>query len=318
MKTYNKSILVAFLLVMFTVSCNDYLDVPVESNVTEEDVYSTYKGYQGFVDYMYTLIIDYNRHALTTTGNIGGEVIGSGTMGWTSGYKAMRGTYQEWIGNQLHSNYNASAEKNIITDNAPTGEWPDSWKGIRAANKAIANIDMLQGTEEEKNIILGQAYFFRAYFHFTLIQTWGGMPYIDVFIDSNVDISTISKRLTFQESVEKIVVDLDKAIELLPSDWDDTQPGKLTDGANLGRIIKGTAIAYKAKAYLYAGSPLQNGFSGGAFEYNKAYMEKAAKASWECIQWAEQTGKARLHPGATIQKCLHATMVALHGVMKFC
>jgi starch-binding outer membrane protein, SusD/RagB family len=87
MKTYFKSILVAFLLVMFTVSCNDYLDVPVESNVTEEDVYSTYKGYQGFVDYMYTLIIDYNRHALTTTGNIGGEVIGSGTMGWTSGTK---------------------------------------------------------------------------------------------------------------------------------------------------------------------------------------------------------------------------------------
>jgi hypothetical protein len=116
----------------------------------------------------------------------------------------MRGTYQEWIGNQLHSNYNASAEKNIITDNAPTGEWPDSWKGIRAANKAIANIDMLQGTEEEKNIILGQAYFFRAYFHFTLIQTWGGMPYIDVFIDSNVDISTISKRLTFQKVSKKL------------------------------------------------------------------------------------------------------------------
>jgi starch-binding outer membrane protein, SusD/RagB family len=137
MKTYFKSILVAFLLVMFTVSCNDYLDVPVESNVTEEDVYSTYKGYQGFVDYMYTLIIDYNRHALTTTGNIGGEVIGSGTMGWTSGYKAMRGTYQEWIGNQLHSNYNASAENNAITGSAPTGEWPDSWKGIRAANKAL-------------------------------------------------------------------------------------------------------------------------------------------------------------------------------------
>ncbi len=302
MKTYFKSILVALFALLLTVSCSDYLDVPVESNVTEEDVYSTYKGYQGFVDYMYTLIIDYNRHALTTTGNIGGEVIGSGTMGWTSGYKAMRGTYTEWIGNQLHSNYNASAETNAITGTAPTGEWPDSWKGIRAANKAIANIDMLQGTEEEKNIILGQAYFFRAYFHFTLIQTWGGMPYIDVFISPDVDISTLSKRLTFQENVEKIVVDLDKAIQLLPSDWDETQPGKLTDGANLGRIIKGTAMAYKAKAYLYAGSPLQNGFSGGAFEYNKAYMEKAAKAAWECIQWAEQTGKSKLTPWSDYTK----------------
>lgn len=302
MNKYIKTISVALLCCLMTWSCEDYLDVPVESNVTEADVFSTYKGYQGFVEYMYTLIIDYNRHALTTTGNIGGEVIGSGTMGWTSGYKAMRGTYQEWIGNQIHSNYNSNQEKNPITDLAPSGEWPDSWKGIRAANKAIASIGMFKGTEEQKNLLLGQAYFFRAYFHFTLIQTWGGMPYIDKFIDADVDPGSLSKRLTFQQNVEKMVKDLDMAIGLLPGDWDETEAGKLTAGANLGRLTKGAALAYKAKAYLYAGSPLQNGFSGGAFEYNKPLMEKAALAAWDCIKWAEETGKSKLTPWADYTK----------------
>ena len=302
MKKYTKTVFVALLFSIAVGSCKGYLDVPVESKVTEADVFTTFKGYQGFIEYMYTQVIDYNKHALTTTGNIGGEVIGSGTMGWTSGYKAMRGTYTEWIGNQLHSNYNASAEKNTITDLAPTGEWPDSWKGIRTANKAIANIEMFKGTEEQKKILLGQAYFFRAYFHFTLIQTWGGMPYIDKFIDANVDLGTMAKRLTFQEDVEKIVKDLDVAIGYLPSDWDDTEPGKLTAGANIGKIVKGTALAYKAKAYLYAGSPLQNGFSGGTFEYNKPLMEKAALAAWETIKWAEETGKSKLTPWADYTK----------------
>jgi len=298
MKRYIRKMVLVMLCCGLTWSCQDYLDVPVESNVTEADVFTTFKGYQGFVEYMYTLIIDYNRHALTTTGNIGGEVLGSGTMDWTSGYKAMRGTYDKWIGSQMHSNYNSSSEKNPITDATPTGEWPDSWRGIRTANKAIQNIDMFKGTEEQKNLLLGQAYFFRAYFHFTLIQTWGGMPYIDQFIDASVNLGSLSKRLTFQENVEKIVKDLDKAAGLLPNDWDDTETGKLTSGANIGRVTKGAALAYKAKAYLYAGSPLMNGFSGGNFEYHKAYMEKAAAAAWDCIKWAEETGKSKLTPWA--------------------
>ncbi len=51
---------------------------------------------------------------------------------------------------------------------------------IRRCNIAIQNIDLCKNaTEEERNDLLGQAYFLRAYAHFTLSRQFGGMPYID-------------------------------------------------------------------------------------------------------------------------------------------
>jgi hypothetical protein len=303
MKIYNNTVIAALLCLLLTVSCEDFLDVPVESDVTETDLFTTWKGFQGFIEPMYGMMTDYNRHALTTTGNIGGEVIGSGTMGWTSGYRAMRGTYDAWIGTTgvQQSNFYCNTEALPITGGA-SGDWPASWKGIRIANKSIENIGLFTGTEEQKELLLGQAYFFRAFFHFVLIKSWGGMPYIDKYIGADDPLSDYSTRLTFQEDVEKMVQDLDLAIGLLPSDWDETDAGQLTAGANIGRITKGAALALKAKAYLYAGSPLMNGFSGGLFEYNKPYMEKAAAAAWDCINWAETTGKSTLTSWADYTK----------------
>ena len=294
MKTHYKSIIVALLCSFMVLSCKDYLDVPVESDVSEKDLFTTWKSFQGFIEPCYGMIIDYNRFSLTVTGNIAGEVIGSGTMGWVSSYRAIRGTYDAWNGSQQSNFDNNSEGIPVLGGNA--GDWPGSWKAIRIANKAIENINLFTGSDEEKNLLLGQAYFFRAYFHLQLIQWWGGMPYIDKYISPSEPLGKYSKRLTFQEDADKIAADLDLAAGLLPNDWDETEPGKLTQGNNIGRITKGAALAFKARTLLYAGSPLMNGFSGGAFEYNKEYMEKAAKAAWDCIQWAETTGKSSLTP----------------------
>jgi starch-binding outer membrane protein, SusD/RagB family len=306
MKTNYKILLIALLCSFLITSCEDYLDVPLESDVTEADVFTTWKDFQGFVEPMYGMLIDQNRHALTVTGNIGGEIIGSGTMNWTSGYRAMRGTYDAWFGGNagtgtMHSNFYCSSESNPIVGGS-AGEWPSSWKGIRIANKAIASIDLFTGTDEQRDLLLGQSYFFRAYFHWILIRSWGGMPYIDKYITAEDSPAEFSKRLTFQETVEKIVLDLDMAASLLPNDWNETTTGQLTLGANIGRVTKGAALGIKARALLYAGSPLMEGFSGGNFEYNVSYMQRAAAAAWDCISWAQTTGKSTLTPWADYGK----------------
>src|SRR5690606_7833511 len=115
-------------------------------------------------------------------------------------------------------------------------------------------------TAEEKNLIAGQSYFFRAFFHWEIIRCFGGMPYIDRVIDPNEDMAM--SRLTYQESTDKICEDFDRAAELLPEDWNNTIVGGAFQGANSGRVTKGAALAFKAKALLYAGSPLMNKFSG--------------------------------------------------------
>ena len=51
---------------------------------------------------------------------------------------------------------------------------------IRVANKCIENIDMVQNAKQiDKDDLIGQAYFVRAFAHFTLCRIFGGMPYLD-------------------------------------------------------------------------------------------------------------------------------------------
>jgi hypothetical protein len=144
----------------------------------------------------------------------------------------------------------------------------------------------LNGTQEEKDLLAGQGYFFRALLHWEIIIRWGGIPYIDKVYTATDDL--MLPRLTFQECVERMVEDLDKAAELLPLDWDDTETGKKREGFNTGSATKGAALAYKARALLYAGSPLMVADAGGAYVFDLEYMRRAASAAWEVIKLADQ------------------------------
>ena len=133
-------------------------------------------------------------------------------------------------------------------------------------------------------MILGQIYFFRAFFHGEIISVWGGMPYVDTVFAASDELRL--PRLTYHQITERIIEDLDRAIPLLPLDWDFTGPGSQRVGSNAGRITRGAALAYKQKFLLYAASPLMNKFSGNTAIYNKALAERAAVAGWEAIKVA--------------------------------
>src|SRR5690606_7406103 len=148
--------------------------------------------------------------------------------------------------------------------NPQTGErfqkgnlWGLSWYAIRKANVGIANLDLLQdATTEEKRLIEGQLYFFRGWFHFMLMQYWGGLPYVDVVLPPGE--SPRVPRLNYQETAEKVADDLRKAADLLPVDWDQIPAGKAPLGNNDRRINKIMALGFLGKNLLLAGSPFMN------------------------------------------------------------
>jgi hypothetical protein len=79
--------------------------------------------------------------------------------------------------------------------------WKLCWYGIRKANIGIANLgNLVSATEEERNLIEGQLYFFRGWFHFMLMEWWGGMPYVDQVLPP--DVAPALSRLTWQECAE--------------------------------------------------------------------------------------------------------------------
>ncbi len=271
-----------------TLSCEKYLDKTPDAEISEQDIFSNYQSFQGFIDPNYYELVGYNFHYNSSTMDIGGEA--HSYIGWATSLYSNRGNYWALAGaNPINtvSHFNNSSRGYGILSTEGSGIWRGGWRGIRRCNVALENMDLLtEATKEEKDILLGQIYFFRAYFHMAIIEAYGGMPYVEeVLLQSEPN---HLPRQGYHESVEKIIADYDRAIALLPEDWDQTTWGAQRPGSNFGRVTKGAALAYKQKTLLYAASPLMNQVSGNDYTYNIDYAKKAADAGWEVIKLANK------------------------------
>lgn len=281
MKIVNKTLL-NFLVtasLLFSLSCSDYLDQTPDAMITDETVFSTYVGFQGFLDQCYSYIVDYCwNHTAIGNMNFSGE--SALTQDWGSEFISSIGDYYTLSGAKTtgSSLYISTRDGEINGSKASPGIYSSGWVGIRAANLALEKLHLLKdATDEERKLIEGQAYFFRAFFYEEMVKSYGGLPYIDKYLtpEDNLEIP----RLNYQETTDRIVEDFDRAAELLPEDWDKTALGSRFQGANGGRATKGAAYALKARCLLYAGSPLMNFESTGSYEYNTEYMKRAAVAA---------------------------------------
>ena len=147
--------------------------------------------------------------------------------------------------------------------------WDDETKDIKANVKD--NLSIFKYTSKYNQQMEHLACFpyearvLRAYYFFELARRYGdiAMPLVKL---STEEANTIQKT-PFDEVIAFIVSECDEAAAHLPN----TFVGMLDD--EIGRVTKGFALAVKAKALLYAASPLHN--PGG----DKAKWQKAAEAA---------------------------------------
>lgn len=270
-------------------SCEDYLDQSPEAAITENDVFSKFVTFQGYVDDIYQCVVDETLGTdAHTNWNFSDDVIedrGDALSSMFDQGNYMSG-WQHWKSSQFWGDL-GYPNNNSTSSKGKKGYWQSGWYGIRKANTALQNLDKLtNGTQEERDLIAGQAYFFRAYFHFEIMRSWGGVAYIDTVFSPTDEIRL--PRLSYRECAMKAAEDFRKAAELLPASWDETQPGQNTLGQNAGRVTKGAALAYLGKNLLYAASPLMNGVSTGNYAYDEALCAEAAEAFQDVIELANQ------------------------------
>jgi hypothetical protein len=150
------------------------------------------------------------------------------------------------------------------------------WGHIRNCNDVIEGVTASSLSEEQKNELLGQAYFFRAYMYSHLVRIYGGVPLIDYVQDPVLGkdgdgSKLIVPRQTTKSCVDFICQDLDRAAQMLPARW--------TNEANdFGRITSGLAQALKGYMLLYYASPVFNRGDDAtrweaAYEANKRALE---------------------------------------------
>ena len=73
MKNNIKILIVSLFLGLTSNSCDEFLDVPPDAQLTDEIIFSSYNTFQGFLDTNYEMISDPNNAGLVITANMGCE-----------------------------------------------------------------------------------------------------------------------------------------------------------------------------------------------------------------------------------------------------
>ena len=271
-------------------SCQDYLDKEPDSTVSADDAFANFRNFQGFVEEIYNCIPDKEKCNYCPSWNWGDDEIFNPEADNRMTHQVDLGNFRAWesTGNWLKRDGSSTS-----TDKFAHGIWNHAWYCIRKCNLGLQNIDkFVTGSAEEKKLIEGQLYFFRAWWHEEMMEYFGGMPYVDTYLGDNAEQRL--PRLSYQECADRAAADFRKAADLLPINWDKTSAGAATQGKNDLRINKIMALGYLGKTYLWAASPLmKNGAQIGAskngktYDYDQEYAKKAAEAFGELLSLVE-------------------------------
>lgn len=130
---------------------------------------------------------------------------------------------------------------NILPSNSSISDyWNASYNQIYSANAILEGVDLsTKLSEDNKKLLQGEAFFIRALVHFYLVNLFGDLPYIK---ETDYLKNSTASRMPTQQVYENVILDLEKAIILLPENY---------SGTSRVRPTKYVAKALLARTYLY-------------------------------------------------------------------
>lgn len=170
-------------------------------------------------------------------------------QGWAKGLYLLDGVTDDGDVGMPWTHSNELQTGNFLPSNVPWGEtWGDYYNLVRKANIALENLSKLKD-ESLRNRLLGETYFLRGFIYHELLRLYGmpstgseatGVPLISKSLTLNDDFQL--PRAKYDEVVDFIISDMDKAASLLP------KKGSI----EAGRATSGAANALKSRVLLYA------------------------------------------------------------------
>ncbi|MCK9506937.1 MAG: RagB/SusD family nutrient uptake outer membrane protein [Pigmentiphaga sp.] len=275
-----KQIKYIFLIIgmsVFFSACEDYLDKSPDLGLTEEDVFNNFFTVRGYLDKCYDCIVDYSywRSQDGERAHVG-QMSDEGANSY--GFTTMANQFNKgnWMSNK--NTLEVGWGEAYLGTNRGLAI-PNAFYALRIANKVVNKAPLMQNlTPNQRDQLLGQAHFFRAWFYFEIIRRLGGMQIMDKAYAADDDLD--EERLTYQQSTDWIIDELNLAISLLPDEWPSQE---------VGRPNKVSAYALKSMAELYAASPLMKN-PIGVIENNGYDIERvktAATYAKECLEYIE-------------------------------
>jgi hypothetical protein len=136
------------------------------------------------------------------------------------------------------------------TNGGPNGLWKYDYEGVKRTNIALnfllnPEIEAITGiSPERKNQLIGEAYFLRSYYYFSLVTNFGDVPLILAPVKTYQEAFDFAVRAPKADVWAQIKTDLEKSVSLLPN-------SKFSSDTEKWRVSKGAAIALLAKTALF-------------------------------------------------------------------
>lgn len=267
-----KYMLMGVLAAPLLSSCSDILDKSPLTEIGEEQLWSDPVLVQAFVNSRYNQV----------------------GHGWTESMQSsiVDETELTWLrGCEVH-NFARVTPSDLGRMNGgwygwDNRSWSTKWNNITNCNIFFERVDEVPFTDEElKNRLKGEVRFLRVFEYNDLITRWGAVPLITKsFTINDMDEIRQQVRASYEDCVNFMVTELDRAAEELPATY---------SGDDYGRATSVAALALKSRILLYAASPLMNeNVSMPEIGYTNPdpnRWQKAAQAADEAVAAAEAAG----------------------------
>lgn len=246
----NKKILLGCLfaasVLTTTTSCSDFLDEDPKGQMSEANVFKSQADLDASIHTIYEKL--------------------NQTQSWTNPM------YPQWQGDDMtanpSSNKQAVAALDVFSSDGAnkgvTGAWDQHFALIKACNWVIENASKTPTSQEEINIALGNAHFWRAYAYFYLVRVFGPLPMVLKTDPSATNVAPSS----VEEIYNLIVEDLKKAEGWLPTSY--TAAPRNHDGVDAWVTKQATQSTLAAVYMAMAGYPLNKGKEYYALAASKA------------------------------------------------
>lgn len=307
MKANIKLIGLGLIGAMAFASCSqDFLDEKKNYDNVNADIYNDYEGANGRLNDIYSWCLP-----------------SVGDLGWKS--PSMGANDMAATSTEEYAGFSAFVDpQNELTSGSTSNSVPDFFMGtanniqeavygrIRNINDCIAGISGGSLPQSQKDILLGQVYFFRAWCYYNLVKWYGGVPILKEVLEPKEGVFV--DRSSAKECINFILEDLDLSAKLLASE---TMSGGWS-GTNYGRVTSGTAVALKGRVLLLWASPLFNRTNDQsrwqyAYQQMAAGMDTIKACGYELYQASGLNGAAFAKQFLTSTKNPEAVFVTLHN-----
>lgn len=268
-----KTLVIGIVGTLAVASCGD-MDYREYTNYGKDYIEITYDNVSGLITNIYTKL-DYD-FGQTYSGGMLASACDEAQYAYTS--------------NAINDFYNGSWSPANPKENI----WTTSYQAIQMCNHYLDEFQGLTFPELKLNMDYDakmhayqnytyEARFLRAYFYFNLVRQYGDVPLVE-HVPTTGDVNNLS-RTPAAEIFAFIEKECDEIADKIIVDYTDLG-GLALSSAETGRANRATVLALKARAALYAASPLFNTTN------STELWNKAAKANKAVLDICEEHGYA--------------------------